>query len=303
MGLKRDGKWILRCVFAVCLALCGAKPLSAATELFHDLPGKPVAQRVLYRWDDNPPTRFSWGQYRIEIKHYDLDDVRLFILNPMGRVVEQINAAGINEVGLIQLSGRSPSELYVQARPSSNIQSLRRAYYFTQTPRVHCFLTTVKAFDAIHRLQDGRILCAVESAAPMEWLSDLAHAQDPHMVIIGELRGERFLMRTRQYPRFSMREALLYQKRLLAAPSDPGTAWEGAPSDTTLIYKPSGVAPRRALGCVTLSLRRDGDSSKTPSQKLRRVSVACRKSFGGAIVVFTCWTKASNTIFRIDKSD
>jgi hypothetical protein len=227
MGLKRDGKWILRCVFAVCLALCGAKPLSAATELFHDLPGKPVAQRVLYRWDDNPPTRFSWGQYRIEIKHYDLDDVRLFILNPMGRVVEQINAAGINEVGLIQLSGRSPSELYVQARPSSNIQSLRRAYYFTQTPRVHCFLTTVKAFDAIHRLQDGRILCAVESAAPMEWLSDLAHAQDPHMVIIGELRGERFLMRTRQYPRFSMREALLYQKRLLAAPSDPGTAWEG----------------------------------------------------------------------------
>ncbi|MEO7715400.1 MAG: hypothetical protein ABIY70_04320 [Capsulimonas sp.] len=231
MGLKWAGKWILGCIFTVCLAICGAQSLYAATDLFHDLPGKPVAQRVLYRWDGNSPNRFSWGRYQVVITHndrYDDDSTQLSIVNSQGRVVKEIKTASVEEVGLIEITGRKPSELYVQTAPVVNIRTLRRAYYFTQSPSVHTLMTTIFLFDAVHRLADGRVLYAVNSVAPMEgpWLIDveMSHGECPGTVVVGELRGRRFVILNRHYRQASMREAQEYQRQLLVSIEDDGIA-------------------------------------------------------------------------------
>ena len=62
------------------------------------------------------------------------------------------------------------------------------------------------------------MLCAVESIAPMELFPDLSHADDPAIVVVGELRGGRFHFTNRRYPSPSVSLAMNYRKELLEEP-------------------------------------------------------------------------------------
>lgn len=52
----------------------------------------------------------------------------------------------------------------------------------------------------------------------MEWLEDLSHAQDPAVVIVGEMQDGRFHLNYCRYPQASVRVALAYRKELLTKP-------------------------------------------------------------------------------------